>query len=61
MITLKIATHDGLEYEALVEQYDEVALNAELNDGTINTVVIGKIIVSRINVKSVVPVDEEKA
>lgn len=61
MITLEISTHDGEVYKTTVEDYDAVALNEEMNDNTINTVVISDIIVSRINVKSVVPINEEKA
>ncbi len=54
MTTLQILTHDGNEYEETVEQYDAVALNEELNNSEINTVVIGKLIISRVNVKLVV-------
>lgn len=54
MTTLQILTHDGNEYEETVEQYDAMALNEELNNSEINTVVIGKLIISRVNVKLVV-------
>lgn len=59
MIKLIIDTHDGKTYETEVENYDAVALNADLNDSTLNTVVLGDIVVSRINVKSVRPAEEE--
>ncbi|MEK0286568.1 hypothetical protein [Caldifermentibacillus hisashii] len=54
MTTLKISTHDGQDYEETVEQYDAAALNAELNNNEINTVAIGNLIISRVNVKLVV-------
>jgi len=54
MTTLQILTHDGNEYEETIEQYDAMALNEELNNNEINTVVIGKLIISRVNVKLVV-------
>lgn len=54
MTTLQILTHDGNEYEETVEQYDAMALNEELNNNEINTVVIGKLVISRVNVKLVV-------
>jgi hypothetical protein len=54
MTTLQILTHDGNEYEETIEQYDAAALNAELNNNEINTVAIGNLIISRVNVKLVV-------
>ena len=54
MTTLQILTNDGNEYEETVEQYDAMALNEKLNNSEINTVVIGKLIISRVNVKLVV-------
>lgn len=57
MIKLIVETHDGGKYEAEVESYDAAALNADLNDSSLNTVVLGDLVVSRINVKSVRPVE----
>jgi hypothetical protein len=58
-MVLTILTHDGLTYENVhVESYDSVALNEQLNNNEINTVVIGDLIFSRINVKSVVPANQ---
>jgi hypothetical protein len=57
-MNITILTHDGLTYETAVEAYDAVQLNDDLNNGEINTVVIGDMIFSRINVKSVVPTAE---
>lgn len=59
MIKLIILTHGGLEYEAIVEEYNAEQLNENLNSNEINTVVIGDIIISRIDVKAVVPVKVE--
>ena len=55
MIKLKIETHDGQSFEVEVEEYNPVELNDKLNDNAINTVAIGDLIISRINLKSVKP------
>lgn len=55
---LKITTHSGNEYEAIVDDYNAEQLNENLNSTEINTVVIGDIIISRIDVKAVVPIEE---
>ena len=55
---LKIITHAGVEYEVTVDSYDPIALNDQLNNHELNTVAIGEIIISRIDVKNVVPVTE---
>jgi hypothetical protein len=57
-MNLTILTHDGLTYETTFENYNAVELNDQLNNGEVNTVVIGNLIFSRINVKSVVPTEE---
>jgi len=56
LIRLKIITHSGAEYEASVEEYDAAQVNADLNDNQINTVAFGDIILSRIDVKAVIPI-----
>lgn len=58
MIKLKILTHNSGEYETSVEEFDPIALNAQLNDSEINTVVIGDKILSKIDVKVVSPIEE---
>lgn len=58
LIKLKITTHSGNEYEAIVDDYNAEQLNENLNNNEINTVVIGDIIISRIDVKAVVPTEE---
>jgi len=58
MKKLIVETHDGGNYEMEVESYDAAGLNENLNDSSLNTVAIGDLVVSRINVKSVRPVEE---
>lgn len=53
---LKIVTHSGNEYVVQVESYDPIQVNNDLNNREINTVAFGEIILSRIDVKAVVPV-----
>ena len=59
MVKLTITTHSGSEYSAEVAEYNAIETNEKLNDSTINTVVFGDTILSRIDVKSVVKVAEE--
>ena len=58
MTKLKIITHSGGEYAVEVENYDAAQVNADLNDNQINTVAFGDVILSRIDVKAVVPIIE---
>lgn len=53
MTTLIIITHSGNEYETDVENYDPVKLNEDMNSMELNTVLIGDVILSRIDVKGV--------
>lgn len=53
MITLIVITHSGKEYETQVESYDPVKLNDDINNTELNTVLIGDVILSRIDVKGV--------
>ncbi len=57
MIKLKIKTHSGSEFEVEVQDYNAAEVNEKLNRNDVNTVAFGDIIVSRIDVKSVVPVE----
>lgn len=52
---LKINTHSGNEYEAEVQHYIASEINELLNNNTVNTVEFGGIILSRIDIKAVVP------
>jgi hypothetical protein len=58
MIKLKVKTHSGSEYEVEVNDYKAVETNEKLNRNDVNTVAFGNVIISRIDVKSVVPVEE---
>jgi hypothetical protein len=53
LITLNIITHSGKEYETEVETYDPVKINEDTNNLELNTVLIGDVILSRIDVKGV--------
>lgn len=55
---LKILTHSGQEYEVQADSYEAVSLNQQINDDSLNTVVIGDRIISRIDIKYVGPVEE---
>lgn len=59
MIKLKIETHDGETHVQSVESYDAFELNEDLNDNDLNTVIIGDLVISRINVKSVNPIVDQ--
>ena len=56
---IEVNTHNGGRYETEVESYDPIKLNEDLNNTEINTIVIGGIVVSRIQLKLICPIDEE--
>lgn len=58
MIKLRIATHSLGELEEVVESFDAVEINRQCNDSTINTLLIGNTVVSRIDVKLVAKINE---
>lgn len=58
MIKLRIQTHSGEDKIVEVEEYNAIELNEKLNDIEINTVAIGDIIFSRIDIKLVLPLKE---
>ena len=55
---LKILTHSGIEDIVEVEEYDAIKLNTDLNNKEIQTVLIGKNIYSRIDIKYVAEIEE---
>lgn len=57
MTKLKINTHSGSQYEVEVSNYNAAEINEKLNRNDVNTVAFGDIIVSRIDVKSVAPIE----
>jgi hypothetical protein len=52
-LIILVNTHGGKEYEIEVESYDPVLMNDDLNNREINTVVIGDVILARIDIKSI--------
>lgn len=55
MITLDISTHGGENHTVEVDEYDAVATNDLTNDETLNTIVLGDVVISRIDIKAIVP------
>lgn len=55
---LKILTHHSGEYETEVETFNAAEMNEKLNNNEINTVVIGDLILSKIDVKVISPIKE---
>jgi hypothetical protein len=55
---LRIVTHNSGEYETEVESFDPVEMNEQLNNIEVNTVVIGDLILSKIDVKVISPIKE---
>lgn len=56
---LRILTHNSGEYETEVTEYNAEELNVSLNDTNVNTIVLGNVIVSRIDVKTIVPISSD--
>lgn len=54
-VNINISTHSGKEYEVIIKDFDPIKINDDLNNGEINTIVFGDVILSRIDVKSVSP------
>lgn len=52
---VKILTHNSGEYETEVEVFDAVEFDKKLNDINLNTILIGNINISRIDVKLIMP------
>lgn len=59
MIKLEVKTHDDEIYTKEVEDYDAQKLNDEINNNEILTVVIGDLIISRINIAKISVISEE--
>ncbi|PEL13795.1 hypothetical protein [Bacillus sp. AFS017336] len=57
METIRVITHSGITTEIEVETYDPVMMNENLNNHEINTVLIGDVIFSRIDVKLIEPIE----
>lgn len=60
MIALKVITHSGQEFDVEVESYDPISLNEQINNRDIITLVLGNVIISRLDIKAIFPIDESK-
>jgi hypothetical protein len=52
-LIILVNTHSGKEYEINVEEYNPVEINENLNNREVNTIIIGDVIIARIDVKSI--------
>ncbi len=59
MIKLEVKTHDDEIYTKEVEDYDAQKLNDEINNNEVLTVVIGDLIISRINIAKISVISED--
>lgn len=59
MIKLEVKTHDDEIYTKEVESYDAQKLNDEINNNEVLTVVIGDLIISRINIAKISVISED--
>jgi hypothetical protein len=59
MVKLRVLTHSGEDAVVEMENYNVAELNEQLNDNEINTVIIGDIIFSRIDVKLIKPLNKD--
>jgi len=58
LIKLQVITHSGIEDIVEAKEYDPIKLNEDLNNKEIQTVLIGKNIYSRIDIKYVAEIEE---
>ena len=54
---VQLTTHDGMDIQVEIEDYNAEEINAKLNSHELNTIVIGDVVISRINVKSILPIN----
>jgi hypothetical protein len=59
MVKLRVLTHSGEDAVVEMENYNVAELNEQLNDNEINTVIIGDIIFSRIDIKLIKPLNKD--
>ena len=55
---LKVTMHTGEEHEIEVKSYNAAELNDQRNDELINSILIGDYSLSRINIRDVIPIQE---
>ncbi|MCA1027800.1 hypothetical protein [Cytobacillus kochii] len=59
MVQLKVSTYSLGEYEFETDAYDENIINQQLNDSEVNTILIGRNIFSRIEIKGITIISNE--
>ena len=57
---VKVTMHTGETYEIPVENIDMYQINEERNKNELNAILIGNYSLSRINIRDVIPIDEEE-
>ncbi|WP_053070364.1 hypothetical protein [Alkalihalobacillus pseudalcaliphilus] len=60
MLKLSVITQDNETYVTEVENYDSEKINETINDPDRITIVIGDLILSRIDIKRIIPLDESQ-
>lgn len=55
---LKVFTHTSGEFETSVDTFDPSVLDIQLNDPDKNSILIGNLNISRIDIKAVIPVEQ---
>lgn len=57
---LKVTMHTGETYEISVDEVDMVQINEQRNSNELSAILIGNYSLSRINIRDVVPMEEEE-
>ena len=57
---VKVTMHTGEVYEITVEDIDMQQINEQRNSNELNAILIGNYSLSRINIRDVIPMDEEE-
>ena len=57
---LKVTMHTGETYEISVDEVDMVQINEQRNSNELSAILIGNYSLSRINIREVVPMEEEE-
>lgn len=58
---LKVTMHTGETYEISVDEVDMMQINEQRNSNELTAILIGNYSLSRINIRDVVPMEEEQA
>ena len=57
---VKVTMHTGEEYEIPVESIDMFQVNEQRNQNELSAILIGNYSLSRINIRDVIPMEEEE-